>query len=205
MRDSIVRSGRESARRVLAANSTLRPVGGLWKRAFDIATAGMALLVLMPLMLATAGLLRLLTAESVILCEHLIGRGGRAFVGYKFRMPTANGASSSDWVERVAEALQSASLDQLPRLFNVLRGDMSLIGPRPRAVTEIGSYFAQAQECLLARPGLISLRPTCHRAFSAHATEIALENYYVSNWSMVLDVVLLSKSIFSIHRTDEGR
>ena len=205
MRDSIVRSGRESARRVLAANSTLRPVGGLWKRAFDIATAGMALLVLMPLMLATAGLLRLLTAESVILCEHLIGRGGRAFVGYKFRMPTANGASSSDWVERVAEALQSASLDQLPRLFNVLRGDMSLIGPRPRAAIEIGSYFAQAPECLLARPGLISLWPTCHRVFSAHRTEIALDRYYVSNWSMALDVVLLSKSIFSIHRTEEGR
>ena len=202
MRDSIVRSGRESARRVLAANSTLRPVGGLWKRAFDIATAGMALLVLMPLMLATAGLLRLLTAESVILCEHLIGRGGRAFVGYKFRMPTANGASSSDWVERVAEALRSASLDQLPRLFNVLRGDMSLIGPRPRAAIEIGSYFAQAPECLLARPGLISLWPTCHRVFSAHRTEIALDRYYVSNWSMALDFALLGKTILASQRDD---
>ena len=202
MRDSIVRPGVESASRVLADNSILPPVGGRWKRVFDIATAGMALLVMMPLMLATAGFLRLLTAKSVILCEHLIGRGGRTFIGYKFRMPAANGASASDWVRRVAEALQSASLDQLPRLFNVLRGDMSLIGPRPRAATEIGSYFAQAPECLLARPGLISLWPTCHRAFSVHRTEIALDRYYVSNWSMALDFALLCKTILASQRDD---
>ncbi len=153
-------------------------------------------------MLATAVLIRLLSADSAILCERLIGRGGRTFVGYKFRIPTGDVNSSSHWVERVAEALHASGLDQLPRLLNVIRGEMSLIGPRPRAAAEFGTYFVQAPECLLARPGLISLWPTCNRPFSEHRTEIALDRYYVSNWSMGLDFVLLGKTILAIQRDD---
>jgi exopolysaccharide production protein ExoY len=85
-----------------------------------------------------------------------------------------------------------------------MRGDMSLIGPRPRAAAEFGTYFAQAPECLLVRPGLISLWPTCNRRFSEQQTEIALDCYYVSNWSMGLDFVLVGKAIFSVHRNDKA-
>src|SRR5215813_13734230 len=205
MQNSIVTPGVNSGSRRLENISSLPPLGGRWKRFFDIATAGLALLVLMPLMLATAGLLRLLAAESVILRERLIGRGGETFVGYTFRIHSAKGTTSSDWAERVAEALHVSSLDQLPRLFNVLRGDMSLIGPRPRAVVESASYFADAPECLLARPGLVSLWPTWNRRFSTQWTEIALDRYYVTNWSMALDVVLLSKMIFSVYRNERAR
>jgi len=202
MRDSIARPGIKSASRVLEEISDFPPLGGRWKRAFDIAMAGMALLVLMPIMFATAVLIRLLSADSVILCERLIGRGGRTFVGYKFHSPGANVETSSYWAERAAEALHASGLDQLPRLFNVIRGDMSLIGPRPRAAAEVGTYFAQAPECLLARPGLISLWPTCNPPFGEHRTEIALDRYYVSNWSMGLDFVLLGKTILAIQRDD---
>jgi exopolysaccharide production protein ExoY len=202
MRDSIAKSGLNSPSRVLEEVSGLPPLGGSLKRAFDIAMAGMALLALMPIMLATAVLIRLLSADSVIFCERLIGRGGRTFVGYKFRIPATNVKSSSHWVERVAEALHASSLDQLPRLLNVIRGDMSLIGPRPRAAAEFGTYFALAPECLLARPGLISLWPNCNRNFSAQRTEIALDRYYVSNWSMALDFALLGKTILASRRDD---
>jgi lipopolysaccharide/colanic/teichoic acid biosynthesis glycosyltransferase len=120
IQNSIVRPKLKSARRVLDDVSSLPALGGRRKRAFDIAMAGMALLVLMPIMLASAVLISLLSADSVILCERLIGRGGRTFVGYKFRIPAANAKSSSRWAERVAEALHASGLDQLPRLLNVM-------------------------------------------------------------------------------------
>jgi lipopolysaccharide/colanic/teichoic acid biosynthesis glycosyltransferase len=190
--------------RPYSGRSALEDCSGLerWKSAIDLAVAALALLVLMPIMFMTAVLIRLSTEGPIILCERLIGRGGRTFVGYKFCVAAANAEGASPWAQRVAEALRKSSLDQLPRLFNVIRGDMSLIGPRPRAAAELGIYFAQAPECLLARPGLISLWPTCNRPFREHRTEIALDRYYVSNWSMGLDLVLLSKTILAIQRDD---
>src|SRR5262245_30264790 len=169
MHDSIARSRINSATKVLEGHSGLHPLGGTWKRAFDIAMAALALLALMPLMLATAVLVRLLTEDYVILCEHLFGRGGWPLSGYKSRIPT--NTDNSYWAERVAEALQDSGLDRLPQLFNVIWGDMSLVGPRPRGAAEFGTYFAEAPECLLARPGLITLRPNLNPPFGERRTE----------------------------------
>jgi exopolysaccharide production protein ExoY len=175
---------------------SLRSLGGPWKRAFDVVMAVVAFVVLMPLIFLTAILVRLFAAEPVIVCEQLIGLGGRTFVGYTFRIPVA-AESSSRWAECFAEVMRRSGLDQLPRFFNVIRGDMSLIGPRPRAVAERWNHFARAPECLLARPGLISIGQSCRATCSDQRTEIALDRYYVRNWSIRLDFALLSKSIFS--------
>jgi len=201
MQELVSRSRLDSAGRV-EDGSSLPPLGGPWKRAFDVAMASVALIALMPLMLATAAIVRLLTEKSTILTERLIGRKGRTFVGYRFRIPVGRTESSSAWAQRVAEALHRSRLDQLPRFFNVIRGDMSLIGPRPRAAVEFGVYFARAPECLLARPGLISIGQSFGRAFGDHRAEIALDRYYVSHWSIGLDLALLGKSIVSDHRDD---
>src|SRR5262245_61868026 len=139
MRDTIAGLRPNSASRVLDENVSL-PLGGASKRAFDVVIAGVALLLLMPLMLATAILVRLFTKESIILCERLIGLRGRTFVGYRFRIPVAKETSSR--ASGVAGALRASSLDELPQLVNVIRGDMSLIGPRPRAAAELSDYFA---------------------------------------------------------------
>src|SRR5262245_26651692 len=175
---------------------SLRSLGGPWKRGFDVIMAAVAFVVLMPLIFLTAMLVRLVAAEPVIVSEQLIGLGGRTFVGYKFRIPVA-AEGSSRWVECFAEVMRRSGLDQLPRFFNVLRGDMSLIGPRPRAMAECWNHFARAPECLLARPGLISIWQSCSATCSDQRTEIALDRYYVRNWSIRLDFALLSKSIFS--------
>jgi len=201
MQEMVSRSRLDSAGRV-EDGSSIPPLGGPWKRTFDVAMASMALIALMPLMLATAAIVRLLTEKSTILSERLIGRMGRTFVGYRFRIPVATTESRGPWAQCVAEALHSSRLDQLPRFFNVIRGDMSLIGPRPRAAVEFGDYFARAPECLLARPGLISIGQSFGRAFGDHRTEIALDRYYVSHWSIGLDLALLGKSIVSDHRDD---
>ena len=178
---------------------SLRSLGGPWKRAFDLIMSAVAFVVLLPLIFLTAILLRLLAAEPMIVCEQLIGLGGRTFVGYKFRIPAA-AAGSSRGAEGFAEVMRRSGLDQLPRFFNVIRGDMSLIGPRPRAMAECWNHFARAPECLLARPGLISIWQTCSASCSDQRTELALDRYYVRNWSIGLDFALLSKSIFSAHR-----
>ena len=195
----------ESIARLLpySGRSALEDCSGLerWKSAIDLAVAAVALLVLMPIMFMTAVLIRLSTEGPTILCERLIGRGGRTFVGYKFRIPVANAEGASPWAARLAEALRRSSLDQLPRLFNVMRGDMSLIGPRPRTLAEFRD-FVRAPECLLARPGLIGIWQIYGPTFRDRGTEIALDRYYVRNWSIGLDLAILSKAISAVHRDD---
>jgi exopolysaccharide production protein ExoY len=199
MQESIV-SLRQHSAGPLEDNLRLLPLGGSWKRAFDVTVTCVALVALMPLIILTAILVRLLTKEPTFLSERLIGRGGKIFVGYRFRTPVANADSINRWEEHVAQALSGSSLDKLPQFFNVIRGDMSLIGPRPRAAFEFRDYFAQAPECLRARPGLISISQSCHSIFNDQGTEIARDRCYVSNWSLGLDFALLKMSAISGHR-----
>jgi len=203
MQEWMARPRLDCASRQLEQHSRPPPLGGAWKRAIDVAMAGAALLLLMPLMLATAAIIRLLTRDSIVLSEHLIGRGGQTFVGYRFRVPGANATCSGRWAERVAEALSRSRLETLPQFFNVMRGDMSLIGPRARAAAEFADYFTQAPECQLARPGLISISESYAADLREQRMEIALDRHYVSHWSLGLDLALLRKALFSIQR--DGR
>jgi exopolysaccharide production protein ExoY len=201
MRESIAKLRPDSAIRVVETILQSPPLGGAWKRGFDVVMAGVALLVLMPLMLMTAVLIRLLTEESIFLTERLIGHAGRMFVGYRFRIPIAK-ETTRRWTSVAAESLRASSLDKLPQLFNVIRGDMSLVGPRPRAVAEFSDYVAQAPECLLARPGIIGLWQRDNPALSDQQAEIVLDRHYVCNWSARLDFALLGRAIFAIGRAD---
>jgi exopolysaccharide production protein ExoY len=199
MRETIVRLRPYSGRDALEDRSRPPSLGGAWKRAIDVIVAGVALVVLTPIILMIAALIRLSTDEPIIHCERLIGLGGRTFVGYQFRIPTTNTESAIGWAEWLAEGLRRSSLDQLPRLFNVMRGDMSLIGPQPRAAAQLRDCFARGPECLRARPGLTGIwlsHPGNWR------TEIALDRYYVRNWSLRLDIALISKAISATYRDD---
>jgi len=202
MQESIARLRAGSASRVVEENLRSPPLGGARKRVFDVAIAGLALLVLMPLMLAMALLCRLLTEEFIFLSERLIGRGGRIFVGYRFRIPVVNSETAGRWANQIAKSLRASSLDQLPQLFNVIRGDMSLIGPRPRPAAEFGEYFTQGQECLRARPGFINVWQSYYPALTDQHAEIALDRHYVCNWSARLDFALFCRAIFAIRHAD---
>jgi exopolysaccharide production protein ExoY len=202
MRESIVRL-RPYSGRGGRDYSSLPSLGGACKRVIDVIVAGVALVVLTPIILMIAALIRSSTEGPIILSERLLGHGGRTFVGYKFRIPVANAESASPWGERVAEALRRSSLDRLPQFFNIICGDMSLIGPRPRAAAEFGDYFVRAPECLLARPGFISIGQSYRPTHADQRAEVALDRYYVRNWSMALDLALLSKAISAAaHRDD---
>ena len=118
--------------RPYSGRSALEDCSGLerWKSAIDLAGTGVALLVLMPIMFMAAVLIRLSTGRPIILCERLIGRGGRTFVGYKFCVAVANAEGASPWAQRVAEALRKSSLRSMAcskarRLFGRCSSDAS--------------------------------------------------------------------------------
>jgi len=145
------------------ANAAL---GGLRKRTFDIVIASVALVVLASMLLVTAGLIRVLIGKSVIVTKQWIGFGGKPFGAYQFRTivegyedrrSTLPWCNDHDWAGSLGDALQASGLDKLLLLVNVLRGDMSLIGPRPIIVGELSPYSSQMPEYLTARPGLTGL------------------------------------------------
>jgi exopolysaccharide production protein ExoY len=180
-------------------------LGGFRKRAFDIAFSSIALILLTPILLATAGLVRLLIGKSILVTDEWIGFGGQAFAPYQFRSAVWNceDASSAQlslndhsWADSLCGALRASGLDKLPLLFSVLRGDMSLIGPRPIMANEVTCYRKVMPEYFTARPGLTGLwrrsRALNHRR---PATRMALDRYYIRYWSVWLDLGLLFKAM----------
>src|SRR5262245_53797271 len=140
---NIARSVQVSARFALDEEPQRSVLGGIWKRTFDVAIGAIAVVVLTPIMIATAGLVRVLLGTPVIVAEERIGYKGRPFAHYTFR--TVSNATEEfihkNWhcrqnantrqADVLGQALQTSGLEKLPGLFNVLRGDMSLVGPRP--------------------------------------------------------------------------
>jgi exopolysaccharide production protein ExoY len=180
-------------------------LGGFRKRAFDIIISSIALTLLAPILLAAAGLIRFLISKSVFVTDEWIGVSGQAFVPYQFRSTIRNCEEESSlqfslndhsWAESLGGALRASGLDRLPLLFNVLRGDMSLLGPRPIMANEVIRYRKVMPEYFAARPGLTVLwrrsRALNHRR---PITQTALDRYYIRCWSMWLDLGLLFREI----------
>jgi len=179
-------------------------LGGLRKRTFDIAVASVLLVVLAPMLLATAGLIRLMIGKSAIVIKQWVGFGGKVFDGYEFRTVMGSCADRSSalrrsdhaWGASLASALQTSGTDKLPLLLNVLRGDMSLVGPRPIVVGAFTRYPNRRSVFYTARPGLTGVwRHSRTLNLKRAATPRALDRYYVRYWSMWFDLVLLIQLI----------
>ena len=163
-------------------------LGGLRKRTFDIAVASVLLVVLAPMLLATAGLIRLMIGKSAIVIKQWVGFGGKVFDGYEFRTvigscedrSSALRRSDHAWGASLASALQTSGTDKLPLLLNVLRGDMSLVGPRPIVVGAFTRYPNRRSVFYTARPGLTGVwRHSRTLNLKRAATPRALDRYYV--------------------------
>jgi exopolysaccharide production protein ExoY len=221
-----VSSGSAPVSGVLACDPPPQPLGGPAKRAVDVALA-LALLILgTPLMLVVAGLIRLLMGGPVVFGHKRIGYQGRAFVCYKFRTMAANAQellerhladnpeAAREWrathklandprVTALGHILRKSSLDELPQLFNVLRGDMSLIGPRPIVPEEVARYGRHAGAYFSARPGLTGMWQTSGRNSVSYRARVARDRYYARHWSLWLDLVLLAKTIPAVLKFDQ--
>ena len=175
-----------------------RPVGGQVKRAVDVALALTALMVLAPLFVLVALLLRVGVGRSILVPERRIGFAGTIFTTYTFRTSPI-GHTADPAVAACLATLRDSQIDRLPQLLSILRGDMSVVGPRPVALDAFGRHGNFAPDYLLAKPGLVGLRPSDRSGMFDYARRAAaLDRYYVRRWSVWLDLALLAKSVVAV-------
>ncbi len=194
-----------------------RRAGGLAKRAFDLVGATAMLLVLSPLIALIALAVKLNDGGPVFFRQERAGRHGQSFRMTKFRSMVVNAdeklADLSDFndvddvlfkmrndprVTRVGRPLRKWSLDELPQLFDVLRGDMSLVGPRPPLQREVDLYPPEMHRRMLVRPGLTGLWQISGRSDLPFDEAVRMDLYYVDNWSIVSDVIIMLKTLRAV-------
>lgn len=171
------------------------------KRAFDIIVSAAALLILSPVLLVVAWLIRCNLGSPVLFCQARPGYGGRLFVLIKFRsMCQCAGASTrpiSD-AERLTPFgyfLRSSSLDELPELWNVLKGDMSLVGPRPLLAEYLPLYDAEQRRRHDVRPGITGWAQVNGRNALSWEKKFQLDVWYVDHQSFRLDMRILFMTV----------
>jgi Undecaprenyl-phosphate glucose phosphotransferase len=205
--------------RVLAIEIQRAPLNGAQrfvKRIMDIFVAALALIFFLPVMALTAIAIKLDSPGPVIFRQNRKGFNGRQFVIFKFRTMTvqengpavAQATRDDPRVTAIGRLLRSASIDELPQLLNVLKGDMSLIGPRPHALAH-DNYFQDILSDYAFRrhvkPGITGWAQ-CNGARGAtpsieHISErVKLDLWYINNWSLWLDVQILIKTFFEVMR-----
>jgi lipopolysaccharide/colanic/teichoic acid biosynthesis glycosyltransferase len=163
------------------------------KRWFDVAVALIGLLLLAPLFALIAATIKLDSPGTVLYKDRRIGKDGRPFAMYKFRTMTATEESGgSRRVTRVGRVLRAAMLDELPQLFNILSGDMSLIGPRPAVPGEVQLDDSAWQRVLAIRPGISGLEQVTYGFAKVDPQRrLELNLRYIRERSLALDLKLL--------------
>ncbi|NTU77166.1 MAG: undecaprenyl-phosphate galactose phosphotransferase WbaP [Alphaproteobacteria bacterium] len=194
-----------------------QPLPRFVKRSFDVVASGFAVLALSPLMIALAVMVKLDGAPAFYGHKRL-GLNGKTFQCLKFRSMMLNSeelfekylaahpSERKEWnetqklrndprVTRVGRFLRSASLDELPQLLNVLKGDMSLVGPRPIPPREQNLYGGDIAHYYRLRPGITGLWQVSGRNDVSYAQRVQMDSWYVRNWSLWHDVAILCKTI----------
>lgn len=173
------------------------------KRAMDVFASLLLLIVLAPLMLVLAMLIRRQSRGSALFVQQRVGQGGRVFNMYKFRTmyadvdPYAPAPSTPDdaRVTPIGRWLRRYSLDELPQLINVLKGEMSLVGPRPEMPFIVERYKPWQRRRLEAKPGLTGLWQIMGRKDLPLAENIEYDFYYLRHQSLLLDIEILVRTI----------
>ena len=178
------------------------------KRTMDMVLASLALLVLSPFLLIIAAAVHLNLGAPVIFRQTRPGLDGRAFTLFKFRtMRNATGRdgkplSDSARLTQLGRFLRATSLDELPELVNVVRGDMSLVGPRPLLMEYLPLYSAEQQRRHAVRPGLTGWAQVNGRNALSWPEKFALDVYYVDHVSLWLDVRILLRTLWHVLRRE---
>jgi sugar transferase EpsL len=176
------------------------------KRGADIFVSLLALLVLSPLLLAVALLIRLKMGSPVLFAPRRPGLGGKIFTLYKFRtmkdLRDENGRPLPDEARLtpLGRAVRTLSLDELPQLWNVLKGDMSLVGPRPLLVQYLDKYTPEQARRHNVRPGITGWAQVNGRNCLVFSRRLAFDVWYVDNFSLWLDLKILLMTLRQIFR-----
>ena len=178
------------------------------KRLLDIVLSGGALLVLWPVLLITAILVRTKLGSPVIFCQERPGKDEKIFKLYKFRSMTdqrdENGNLLSDEVRltKFGKLLRSTSLDELPELWNILKGDMSIVGPRPLLVKYLPLYNEEQKHRHDVRPGLTGLAQANGRNALSWEEKFKLDVWYVEHISFATDVKTIWLTVKNVLRRE---
>lgn len=191
------------------------------KRSFDVATATMVLILLSPLLTLLALLVKRGSEGPVIFKQSRVGKDGVPFEVWKFRTMVYNAEELvADLLEAnegagplfkmkddpritgVGSFLRKTSLDELPQLWNVVRGEMSLVGPRPALKSEMVAWDADLYGRLRVRPGITGMWQVSGRSETTFEEYTRLDLYYVDNWSLVVDLAILAKTIPAVLKSD---
>jgi exopolysaccharide biosynthesis polyprenyl glycosylphosphotransferase len=187
------------------------------KEGFDRVVGGISVLLLLPVFVAVAGAIRFTSSGPVMFRQRRIGKGGKPFTCYKFRTMVVDAEDrlgellgdgggqrilfkldADPRITRVGHALRRFSLDELPQLFNVVKGDMSLVGPRPQVQAEVDLYTSDYRRRLLVKPGITGLWQVSGRSDLSYEESERLDLYYVENWSLASDLLILWQTLRAV-------
>jgi len=178
------------------------------KRVFDLALTLPGLILISPLLLLLALVVRLALGAPVLFRQPRPGLGGRIFTLYKFRsMRNAVDAQGrplpdAQRLTRLGRFLRAASLDELPELFNVLRGEMSLVGPRPLLVAYLDRYTPEQARRHDVLPGMTGWAQINGRNALTWEDKFRLDVWYVEHWSLGLDIKILALTFWRVLRRE---
>jgi len=195
--------------------------GDVFRRTFDFLLASLALLLFWPVLLLTAGAVVLDSPGACLYRQVRVGRAGKNFMLLKFRTMQTGAESQlegillerpellQDWekyqklkddprLTRVGRVLRRFSLDELPQIFNVLRGEMSLVGPRPILPSQRDEYGPAFARYIRVRPGITGLWQVSGRNLLTFVERVRMDNDYLDRWSPVLDFTVLARTLWVV-------
>lgn len=205
----------------------MSPIGGRRKRVVDVVVAVLVAILISPVLLLLALAVKLSMGGPVIYRHRRIGFGGRYFDCLKFRTMVTNGdevlrrylaanpAAAEEWrrsrklandprITRLGWFLRKTSLDELPQLLNIVRGDMSCVGPRPIVTEELERYGIHAYEYLRARPGVTGSWQVSGRSNVSYGDRVRLDTEYVRRWSLGADLIILVRTVPAVLKVDQA-
>lgn len=199
-------------------NNLASRINVISKRAFDIIVGSLLILLLAPLLLLLVILIRIESPGAALFAHRRLGKNGVPFNCYKFRSMVMNAQEllpqllednpelQEEWnrdfklkhdprVTRIGRILRQTSLDEIPQLINVLKGEMSLVGPRPIIAEEMERFGDAARDYMMVLPGITGLWQVSGRSDIDYQERVLMESWYVRNWSLWLDISLLFRTI----------
>lgn len=181
------------------------------KRAFDIAVSGIALVLLSPVILLIALLIKLDDAGPVFFMQERVGKDAHPFRALKFRTMIVGAektglglevAKDDERITRIGRVLRHWTLDEVPQLFNVVKGEMSIVGPRPTVMSQVARYTPFQRRRLEVKPGMAGWAWIHGRNRLTWNEKIELDIWYVDHWSLWLDLKIFFKAFLLLFRRE---
>lgn len=210
-------------------NNLAQPINYFAKRLFDYVVGFTLFLLLILPLLAIAALIALTSKGPAIFRQRRVGKNCKPFLCFKFRtmyfdaeerlktILASDPEAKAEWeryrklkddprITTIGSFLRKTSLDELPQIFNVLQGEMSLVGPRPVTHEEIVMYYKDAAElCFGVLPGITGFWQVSGRSNTSYDYRISLDSWYVRNWNLWLDIVIMMKTAYVVFKKDGAR